>query len=207
MRIATTPGFSKWLLQRVNHSYPFNELRVTRHGFTWKYVIFEGQYADNRFINNQKHCARPIEFTGHILEQMILQGGCKPLPPVMTNIMDYMYYWGPQKSRPWYRAVLSTLYEMLEGPSPCERKDIFMECIYWLVKERITESYDLSSNEGQIVMAAWHGYYSQWYEDKFSFKDFSIMNEEFVTLCIEDLDYSGGLRPQFAMFIDGNNQP
>ncbi|CAB9515318.1 expressed unknown protein [Seminavis robusta] len=141
-----------------------------------------------------------------VLEELILQGAGKPLPPDMTGIMDYMFEWGRQDSPQWYRAVVATLSEMLEGPHPCERKDIFMECIYWLAKDRITEEYDLGSIEGQICMDAWHGYCIQWYQPKFSFKEYCMMNHEFVMLCMEDLQYNGGLRPQLAMFIDGNNQ-
>ncbi|CAB9511322.1 expressed unknown protein [Seminavis robusta] len=200
MRIATSPSFSKWLLS-VN-SYPLNELRATRHGITCKYVIFEGQYADARFANNQFHCARPMEFAWHIVEKMISQGGCKPLPPDMTGIMDYMYELGLQKSPKWYSTVLSTLYEMLEETQPCERKDIFIECIYGLVREMIMDSsYDFDSNEGQILMDAWHGYCCHWYDynNKFSFQVLVSMSQSFVDDCIEDLDNLGFLQPHNAV--------
>ncbi|CAB9531525.1 expressed unknown protein [Seminavis robusta] len=107
----------------------------------------------------------------------------------MTDIMDYMLASGLQKSPKWYRAVISTLSEMLESPSPhpCERKDIFIECIYWLVRERISESYEVSSLEGQFYMDAWHFYCCHWYDYKkniykknISFQELAEMSETMV---------------------------
>ncbi|CAB9511668.1 expressed unknown protein [Seminavis robusta] len=177
MRIATSPWFSKWL-QSVNR-YPFNELRVTRQGFNCKYVIcgYNSDEEDN-------FCLATISMEVTVLEELILQGACKPLPPAMTDIMDYMLASGLQKSPKWYRAVISTLSDMLESPSPhpCERKDILIECIYWLVRERVSESYELSSLEGQSVMDAWHYYCCHWidYNKKISFKKCTEMSETMV---------------------------
>ncbi|CAB9515204.1 expressed unknown protein [Seminavis robusta] len=195
MRISATPSFSNWLLSVKR--YPFNELRATRHGFTCKYVICD-------INSNEKYSCVPTKNFDHvsILEDLIMQGECKPLPPDMTNIMDYMFYWGLQKSPRWYHKVLSTLSGMLVGPEPCERKDMFMECIYWLVREMIMDSsYDFYSNEGQIVMDAWHGYCCHWYDynNKFSFQILTSMSQSFVVDCIKDLDSLGFLQPHNAV--------
>eukprot|EP00797_Seminavis_robusta_P006831 Sro145_g067411.4 (203) ;mRNA; f:105164-105772 len=196
MRIATSPRFSKWLIS-VN-AYPFNELRATRHGFTCKHVVI----WERNFTNRHDYtCVLAKTIDVSILEDLIMQGGCKPLPPDMTGIMDFMFEQGLQKSPPWYNHVVSTLSEMLEGSERCERKNIFIECIYWLVKEMITKSYDFNSNEGQIVMDAWHGYCSHWYDynNQISFQILTLMSETFVDDCIEDIHNLGFLQPHHAV--------
>ena len=196
MRITTTPSFSKWLLS-VSSAYPFNELKATRHGFICKYVILKEENLS---------CWRADSFDGPILEEMIMKGRCKPLPPDMTSIMDFML--GNKgaigKRLPqWYNAVLATLYAMLELPEPCGRKEIFTECIYYLVEELISKRYNLySSSEGEMLMDAWLGYFNHWYDydNSISFLASSLTSEEFVEDCIEDLDNFGMLQEHHAFF-------
>ena len=200
MRISTSPGFSMWLL-RVNHRFPFDQLRVTRNGFSCKYVILEDH-------NKDLSCVRADTLQVPFLEALISQAACRPLPPDMTGIIDHMVDRGRSSSPSWYRAVVSMLWEMLDGTHPCEREDIFMECIYWLVKERITESYDMGSFEGQMLIDAFDNYSIWRYSSKLSFKDWSMMCEEFVTQCMDGLQLHGGLPPAYAAFVKNpNNQP
>ena len=96
MRIATSPSFSRWLL-RVSNVYPFTELRVTRHGFTCKYVIVEEK--EPHLTNYEKYfCQTTNTMALSLLEALLYQGGCKPLPPDMADIMDYMIVSGFQKN-------------------------------------------------------------------------------------------------------------
>ena len=197
MRITTTPSFSKWLLS-VSSAYPFNELKATRHGFTCKYVILKEE--------ENLSCWRADSFDGPILEEMIMKGRWKPLPPDMTSVMDFMFgnNGAIRKRLPqWYNAVLATLYAMLEGPEPCGRKEIFTECIYYLVEELISKRYNLySSSEGEMLMDAWLGYFNHWYDhdNSISFLASSLTSEEFVEDCIEDLDNFGMLQEHHAFF-------
>ena len=72
MRISTSPGFSMWLL-RVNHRFPFDQLRVTRNGFSCKYVILEDH-------NKDLSCVRADTLQVPFLEALISQSACRPLP-------------------------------------------------------------------------------------------------------------------------------
>ena len=201
MRISTSPGFSKWLLT-VKNSYPFSDLRVTRQGFNCKYVIVKEK--DGLTINEQYFCRPTILTPISLIEELMYQGGCKPVPPDMTGIIDFMMDGGLQRSDDWYSIVLYTLWEILDGQRPCEREDLFVECIYWWVKERITESFDLDSTNGQTIMQCWHNFYWHWYhyDNNMPFSILFLKCEDFVNECLEDIDSFGGMQFHLIRFLE-----
>jgi hypothetical protein len=185
MRIATTPAFSKFLMDNST-VYPYNKLRPTRNSFYCKWVMLRGEDRGSmEFV--------PIlanSFPNGVLLDLLLSERAKPFPPELSGIMDSMYWWGRTQSIQWYDDVVYMLEDALDNDVEEDRKELVRAMISVQVRAEIHVYFAMESVAADLVWIDWVYWFNRTYtKGPKSFHAMCLYCIEYVHWSIAQVNY------------------
>jgi hypothetical protein len=98
------------------------------------------------------------------LVEVIISGRAKPLPPLLSQVMDDMFWWGKQMSQRWYDIVVELLSEALDIHVAIERTELVSMFISSLVMAEIHEHFAVDSVAEHLLLLEWMKWFIRTYK-------------------------------------------
>jgi hypothetical protein len=177
MRVASTKAFNQFLLDN-GQAYPYSRLQVTRSSFFYKWIMTKGHGTTGV---TEYFPVLANSTPNAVLLYMIESGKAKPLPPVLSQIMDHMHWWGLQCSLEWYQQVIPMLDQAL-NTEEINRRELVSLLVYPLVLEDIRNQFAADSVAEHLLKLEWMKWYKSTYKsgDRTPFRRVAEKSSQFI---------------------------